>query len=202
MDISIDYPPVIIVLLRQPKRSVSDERRDDPFWEFGSFGCTGCHRKNLMNPKRSSELEGARFAFVQGGDLGFRLVHVTPPITTHALGKICEVRWSPAEMPLAYAEAPLVVDNQNRSDIPELADIAKYANRPTPVSRFASKFRTRRGPLAGVDGTEVLSVYRAYRDRGAQVATVYHAAMPYPPPLIVSDRQARYDCLRQGAECR
>jgi hypothetical protein len=63
-------PRVIVVMLRRPQLSKPHERRDDPFWEFGSFGCTGCHRRNLLNPKRSGELNGTQFAFVQGGDKG------------------------------------------------------------------------------------------------------------------------------------
>ena len=65
MGSSLNAPRVIIVLLRRPRRWESDERRDDPFLEFGSFGCTGSHRTNLMNPKRSHELVGTHFAFVQ-----------------------------------------------------------------------------------------------------------------------------------------
>jgi hypothetical protein len=99
---SLDAPRVIVVMLRVPKRTAG-ESRDDPFWEFGSFGCTGCHRHNLLNPRRSSELRGARFGFVQGGDDGLRLVHVTPPISVRSVGDICEAFWSPAEMPLTYA---------------------------------------------------------------------------------------------------
>ena len=160
---------MIVVLLRRPVMSRADERRDDPFREFGSFGCTGCHHSNLMNPKRSSELEGARFAFVQGGDWGWRLVHVTPPISVRALGDLCEAQWSPAEMPLAYRAAPLVVDNKGRSDVPGLAALTASVRRPSPVARFASAFRSRRLPLAGVDGAEVLSTYRRFREGGAQL---------------------------------
>lgn len=196
MEAPTDYPRVIVVLLRRPNRADACERRDDPFWEFGSFGCTGCHRRNLMNPKRSSELEGARFAFVQGGELGFRLVHVTPPITTRILGATCEVGWSPTEMPLAYAAAPLVLNNQGRSDIPELAAMASGVRRSTPVARFSSAFRSRRTPLAGVVGAAVAATYQDFRDRGAQVARVYHEAMPYPPRVIVTDRRSIYECRK------
>jgi len=69
----VDFPSVIIVLLRQP-RSDSKEKRSDPYWEFGSFGATGCHNRSVMNPKRIEELNGRQFAFAQGGDKGFRLV--------------------------------------------------------------------------------------------------------------------------------
>jgi hypothetical protein len=39
---------VFVVMLRRPRKN---DRRSDPFWEFGSFGCTGCHGKNLLHPK-------------------------------------------------------------------------------------------------------------------------------------------------------
>jgi hypothetical protein len=59
--------PVVLVLLRRPNRSNPREMRSDPFWEFGSFGCTGCHTTNLMNIRRADELAGVRFGFAQGG---------------------------------------------------------------------------------------------------------------------------------------
>jgi hypothetical protein len=68
---------MFLVLLRRPKSDPS-ESRDDPFWEFGSFGCTGCHAK-LLHPRKHGELTGAQLAFVQPERDGFRLVHVTPP---------------------------------------------------------------------------------------------------------------------------
>jgi hypothetical protein len=106
-------PRVIVVLLRQPSNAIT-ERRDDPFWEVGSFGCTGCHSRNLMNPKWANELSGARLAFVQGGPLGFRLVHVTSEIWMEPLGDGFEARWSPRRMPLSYRSAPLVIDKSRQ----------------------------------------------------------------------------------------
>lgn len=38
---------VIVVHLRRPKNA--SDMRDDPFWEFGSFGITGCHAHDLRN---------------------------------------------------------------------------------------------------------------------------------------------------------
>jgi hypothetical protein len=137
---SLDAPRVIVVLLRRPRRH-ANESRDDPFWEFGSFGCTGCHRGNLLNPKRSREVDGRHLAFVQGGDGGFRLVHVTPPISVRELSNVCEAVWMPAEMPLTYASAPVVVDNRGWSNVPLLAEVAHGVRRSTPVGRFASAFR-------------------------------------------------------------
>ena len=190
----MNAPRIIVVLLRRPKRNQRDERRDDPFWEVGSFGCTGCHGRNLMTPKRSHLLDGAQFAFVQGGDRGFRLVHVTPPISTNGMGPICEANWSPP-LPLTYATAPVVVDDECRSDIPLLAALTRNVRRPTPVSRFASAFRSRRLPLAGEVGAQVLAVYDRFGKTGI-VAKSYEQALPYPPPMIERDRIARYNWLR------
>jgi hypothetical protein len=66
-------PKVYIVHLRRPKsaRVEPNERRDDPFWEFGSFGCTRCHSDNLMHPKHAKELDEARLAFVKAGKTAF-----------------------------------------------------------------------------------------------------------------------------------
>lgn len=190
----LDAPRVIVVYLRRPHAAV-DERRDDPFWEFGSFGCTRCHCRNLLNPRRSSELRGSHFAFVQGGNDGCRLVYVTPPISVRSVGGISEAIWSPAEMPFTYASAPTVIDNYGRSDVPLLADMAHGVRKPTPVSRFASAFRTRRQALAGEVGAQVLSAYQKFRAGPGHVAARYEQAMPYPPPRIEHDRASRYQWL-------
>ena len=96
-------PNVFFVHLRRPNRSDPDEQRDDPFYEFGSFGCTGCHGTNLLHPRRAEKLNSVRLAFVQGGDLGSRLVLVTPAITEVKKWKNhCEAKWTPALMPFKY----------------------------------------------------------------------------------------------------
>ena len=68
-----------------------------------------------------------QWMFVQG----FRLVHVTPPITTQRLGLVSEAKWVPAEMPLTYATAPTVIANHGHSDVPLLAAYANEIRRPT-----------------------------------------------------------------------
>jgi hypothetical protein len=188
-------PKVIVVLLRQPSTAVT-ERRDDPFWEFGSFGCTGCHSRNLMNPKRAHELNGARLAFVQGGLLGFRLVHVTSEIWMEPVGSGFEARWPPGQMPLKYASAPLVIDNDYNSDIPLLAMESRGVLRSTPVARFASAFRSRRSPVAGDVGAAIIACYRRRRTP-ARVAKTYEDAMPHPPPIIERSREQRYRAIRK-----
>jgi hypothetical protein len=109
---------VVVVVLRPPRGKSADpnEMRTDPLWEFGSFGCTGCHRRNLMNPSKLAELNGARLAFAQNGPLGFKLIHLTPPVRILHHGSFGEASWSPAKMPLSYASAPTLVSNLGFSE--------------------------------------------------------------------------------------
>jgi hypothetical protein len=187
----------VVVLLRRPNRSKPDERRDDPFWEFGSFGRTGCHKKNLMNPKRTGELVGTQFAFIQGGPLGYRLVHVTPPVSFRSVSsKVSEAVWHPPGMPLTYSTAPIVIANDGASDVPLLAALADGVRRPSPVSRFASAFRSRRTPLAGVVGEEVIATYKRFR-KTADVSASYVDALPYAPALPEHQRSRRYEAVRR-----
>lgn len=189
---------VVFVMLRKPNLKKPNEMRSDPFWEFGSFGCTKCHRKNLMNPRKLSELNGIRFAFAQGGPSGFKLVHVSPPVETtyHGHGNFGEAKWKPKEMPLTYDSAPLLVNNFGVSDVEGLLEIIIDANRDTPVAKFSSKFRSRREPLPDDVGRRVIEVYKKARRGGAAVARNYAEALPYPPPKIDSDREATYLELR------
>ena len=58
---------------------------------------------------------------------------MAPPISVHPLGKLCEAQWSPAEMPLAYGAAPLIIHNAGRSDLPGLARLAEGVQPQRPV---------------------------------------------------------------------
>jgi hypothetical protein len=102
-------------------------------------------------------------------------------------------------MPLSYKTAPLVVDNKTPADVLLPADMVRYVRRPTPMSRFASAFRSCRTAVAGEIGAQILSVYQQFRRGGAEVAKDYFRAMPYEPPLIEQDRRARYELKRRGA---
>ena len=77
--------------------------RTDPLYEFGSFGLTGCHRTNLLVDHAAA---GARLAFTQGGDLGFRLVMLTPPIDVRSLATVREAFWSQADCRSATTPRP------------------------------------------------------------------------------------------------
>ena len=182
-------------MLRQPDRGDPNEMRTDPLWEFGSFGCTRCHITNLMNPNKIHELEDVRLAFAQGGDGQIRLVHVTPPIRTEHHGSFAEAIWRPIDMPLKFHCAPVLMKNDGYSDTPLILEMIENVNRPTPVSRFSSKFRSRRRSLSCELGRQIVSVYEDRRANGAKVAKCYTEALPDRPGLINSDRLGTYEWL-------
>jgi len=86
---------LFLVLLRRPRKGDRKEKRNDPFWEFGRFGITGCHKSNLMNVKRHCIRGGDRLAFAQGGATGFQLVYVAPPVWKVIHRNVMEVNWRP-----------------------------------------------------------------------------------------------------------
>ncbi len=192
---------VVIVHLRRPSRRNPREMRSDPFWEFGSFGCTGCHIRNLMNPTRIDELDGVRLAFAQGGASGFRLVMLTPPVEIVRYASRCELRWQPAQMPFRYDTAPVLIDAHASSDFPKLRNMIRSANRATWPARFSSKFRSRRTPLAANIAAELCDVYNRLRTSAppSALARGYEEAMPYSPPLVDLNRNTTYKSVLKSA---
>lgn len=193
---------VIVVHLRQPKRSDPLESRSDPFYEFGSFGCTKCHSRNLMHLKRAHELDGARFAFAQGGPLGFRLVHLSPPARVVLHRDRCELVWKPAKSPFRYAAAPLLVNADGESDFPEIVRMLRGVFRETWPARFSSSFRSRRTPLPATVAEEIVRVFDRKRAKAAPgaLATCYVDALPYPPNKPDRARKATLAVLRADAK--
>ncbi|MBZ5555579.1 MAG: hypothetical protein LAO21_22970 [Acidobacteriia bacterium] len=186
---------IIIVHLRRPNKR---DPRDDPFWEFGSFGITGCHDKNLLNPKKTKELIGVRLAFAQGGMEGTRLVLLTPPI--RSLEKIGEALWSPRTMPFRYKAAPLLVDNEGRSDFIQLKRFISDTARDSCVAQFASRFRSRRRPLESSIANELIKVYERLRKAAPRkdIARNYVDALPgNHKPLSIREREEKYEDLRE-----
>jgi len=188
---------IVMVHLRQPRRGNPNEMRSDPFFEFGSFGCTNCHSSNLMHPKRIDELEGVRLAFAQGGPMGFRLVLLSPPVRVVRHKKCCELRWTPVEMPFRYKESPLLIDNDGESDFEEIPRWLYQVNRPTWLGRFSSKFRSRRTPLPNELAAELCSEYHRKRTTAptTSFATSYEHSMPIPPNLVDRNRKQTYEAL-------
>jgi hypothetical protein len=194
--------PVYIVHLRRPNMADPDERRSDPFYEYGSFGCTGCHSSNLLHPRHAAQLEGARIAFAQGGRLGTRLVFLTPPITIRQWADRCEVRWKAGCMPFRYECAPILVSSAEASDFPKLARLAQQTACLTPEAGFASLFRSRAKPLDPVLAIEVIVQYERLQKSAPRTAfcSSYAEALPYKPPCIDMERGKTY--RRQIARLR
>lgn len=164
---------VIIVHLRRP--DVGD-KRTDPLYEFGSFGLTGCHRKNLL---ADGDAAGARLAFAQGGDLGFRLVMLTPAVDVRQLATVREAFWSPGDMPLRYDTAPILIDNDGSSDVEGMRELLADVNRTTWEAKFSSSFRTRKQPLDPALAADLVRAWDSAFDRGAERAEAYWEALPY-----------------------
>lgn len=185
-------PSVILVYLRQPDNSNPNESRDDPYWEFGSFGCTGCHSHNLMSLKKLEELRGCRLAFVQGGRGEIRLVYLTPRVDIRYHLHRGEVVWQPPEMPFTFKSAPILVNNECQSDVPSVFDLLDNVHRSTPCGKFASKFRSRRKPLPAYVAQELTNVCQQFSNSKAPRAKSYVEALPYAPPKIDRERRKSY----------
>lgn len=197
-------PQVIVVMLRQPRMHQPTEMRSDPFWEYGSFGLTGCHQRNLMHPKKAHLLEGARLAFVQGGEGGQRLVYLTPPVHAIPYSDRTEVKWETGEMPFRYTDAPIVLNSDGFSDVTGLIEMIADCKRHSWMGRFASKFRTRREPLPEPVAQAMVEAYEAMRSKaGSKVlARRYEEALPVKPPKVDRARRKTYTGLLVQARFR
>ena len=195
---------VFVAMLRQPRRNDS---RDDPFWEFGSFGCTGCHGNNLLHPARCQIADGDRLAFVQGGWRGARLLLVTPAVSrlVHDHGgkpHRIEVRWDQTAKPFRYGKAPglLATDLPGQSQLfPILARFIAGAKRPTVDAKLASRFRARAKPLEAEIAAEVVAGFESAVACATTTDFIesYEQAFPWiNPAAIVQDRQRRFSELQ------
>jgi hypothetical protein len=183
-------PSVFFVYLRRPR---PNDLRTDPLYEFGSFGCTKCHCKNLFHPRHAGDLEGAQLAFVQGGDEGSRLVFLTPPITVKVWADNCEACWTPPEMPFKYCEAPVLVANNGTSDFRGVKQFARGTDCPSLESGLSSRLRSRSHPLSPEMARQLVSAYEQHREEKGPtaIAATYDEALPYVTK-IDRNRQATY----------
>jgi hypothetical protein len=197
---------IIVVHLRRPKSKGADpeEMRSDPFWEFGSFGITGCHSNNLMHPRNVERLQGVRLAFAQGGNEGMRLVHLTPPIRVIQHRDRLEATWSPSKMPFCYHHAPTLARKLGEGDFPKLEEELRSVRRSTEQAKFSSRFRSSGTPLGPSVAEEVISIYSAFRSKSkkSEIASSYTDALPSPPPLIDRDREKTYSRLLKEARSK
>jgi hypothetical protein len=188
---------VVIVHLRRPNLRKTDEMRSDPFYEFGSFGCTGCHDKNLMNPKKIKELYGARLAFAQGGPEGFKLIQLTPPIKSVKYKNCCELKWEPnGARFFKYQNAPLLINNEGDTNFPSLKRMLQnpLVDRKTWAGKFSSKFRSSRQWLPDGVALELSGKYSLlFKDAPKEhFASDYTETMHKRPPKKDSDRAKTY----------
>jgi hypothetical protein len=188
---------VVIVHLRRPR---TDDPRTDPFWEFGSFGLTGCHDTNLLSIRNANGLAGKRLAFAQGGKCGTRLVLLTPPVEIRAHSHKFEVKWnqSTAGMPFRYDRAPILVQNDPkagyRSTFPKTAERYTLGKRP-PEGQFASYFRSRTTSLEQIFSEEIIRIYEHLRKKAnptEDIAIRYSDALPTAPNTPESNRGSSY----------
>jgi hypothetical protein len=199
---------IIVVYLRPPDPTDKRETRPDPFYEFGSFGCTGCKSTKLMNPKKTNELEGHRLAFAQGSKRhGTRLIQLTPPCRVTRYRDLCELEWEP-EPYFRYDSAPLLVAPgstmvDGRSDFPTLLahlSSPRWKGRTWPL-RFMSAFRSTRSPLPDTVADEMIRVYQSRRANASPdaFARSYLDTLPYPPNIPDTKRNATLASLRAKA---
>jgi hypothetical protein len=196
---------LFIVMLRRPRRN---DPRTDPFWEFGSFGCTGCHANNLLHPKNCQIANGDKLAFVQGGHLGSRLLLVTPPVTRvdhtggGAKGRV-ELRWDSSRKPFCYDRAPSLFESPGPGRpglFPRLAVVLSQTNRSTADAKLASRFRARSSPLEPELAEELETGFNATvkTAKPSDFVTKYAQALPWCDcPTPASERRKDYRaCLK------
>lgn len=189
-------PKLFFVHLRRPVSASKNEneRRDDPFYEFGSFGCTGCHKSNLLHQHNAEKLVGARLAFVQGGSCGSRLVLLTPPITVMECQDRCVAIWVPIKKPFKYSHAPILASNDGRSDFLKIKKFALKARGTTIEGKLTSRLRTRAKELPLDLANHVIEIYERMRAaaKPSAFASKYYETLPYLPPCPDENRRATY----------
>jgi hypothetical protein len=165
---------VYFVYLRRPRGL--DDRRNDPFWEFGSFGKTGCHDKHLLHPQNSRIRDGDQLAFLQGGDAEIRVVGLTPALKVAGTEARIELKWNKAYRPLPFPLAPLLINNQGGSAFPAVYSALKLdeTNRSTFCGRAASGLRSRSTEVSHDLAQEIIVWFSA---PGLQKITIYPQAI-------------------------
>lgn len=142
------------LFLRRPQ-SLND-MRSDPFWEFGSFGVTGCHRKNLLHPIRTPLREGDRLVFLQGGKQEIRVIGLTPPIKVLGDTERINLRWDQTYQPVPYAAAPILINNQGYTDFPAVLELLANTQRSTYCGKAGSRLRSRTSPIESELADQIL----------------------------------------------
>jgi len=194
---------IVLVHLRRPQDD--EDARNDPYWEFGSFGITGCHKDNLLHPDGVDNLQGVRLGFAQGGPEGFKLIFLTPPISILKHKRCSETKWQPPSMPLKYSGALLLVANNGKM-IAGMREVLVGVDRSTDEAKFSSRFRSRKSPLnkdfpdlAKQIAVQFDSLYARAKKEG-KLAKTYEEALPWTIPTPNRDRESTYQQKLDKAE--
>jgi len=156
-----------------------------------------------MHPKNCQIRNGDRLAFVQGGQLGARLVLITPPVKRfdHAGGSPkgrVELRWDSAQKPFRYDRAPALFASPRPGTpdlLPRLIGTIANTNRSSFDAKLASRFRARTSPL---DHDMARELEAGFNDalktaEPADFASHYADALPWcDGPTPASERQRDY----------
>ena len=150
-----------------------------------------------MHPKNMNGLAGTRLAFAQGGEDGFRLVFLTPPVEVRPQGRYVEAKWMPRKMPFKYSKAPLLINEEGESAFPLIRSFIAGVNCPTWQRKFSSKFRSRKTPLDTDLSAEIIQGFEQKYDpqQTDLFASNYVDALPYLPPQIDQTRKETYQYL-------
>jgi hypothetical protein len=136
----------------------------------------------------------------KGGDLGFRLVMLTPPVDVRQLAHMREAFWSPAAMPFCYDTAPVLIDNDGSSDVDGMRELLTSVNRNTWREKFSSSFRTRKQPVDAALAGSVVRAWERAVERGAECAEVYWEALPHwDEDFVDRDRPSTHRKLLKAA---
>jgi hypothetical protein len=148
-----------VAFLRKP-RGLGD-KREDPMWEFGAFGLTGCHSHNLLNPNNCVLADGARILFIQGGRGELRAVGLTPPIRVVIREVVppCYIQWDKNYRPIPFDLAPILIDNKGNTHFPAMQEFLQDVNRSTLVAKAASKLRSRTASLDGMFSQQIINLF-------------------------------------------
>lgn len=186
---------VFVVMLRRPRKNDPRDMRSDPFWEFGSFGVTGCHSKNLLHPKNIKNLENNRLAFFQGSKESIKLLLITPTVKIEEYSCGCEVLWKNIRLPFCFGSAPIVINNSGYTDFPKIKEMISVINRNTWMGRVASAFRSRKKELSDDVAEELLNNYFKFVDL-LPVSNDYLRILPYRPGCVDKERRKTYELFK------
>jgi hypothetical protein len=175
---------VFVVYLRQPK-SLKD-MRDDPFWEKGSFGRTGCHSKNLLSRRCRIKPGHDSVLFAQGGPGCIRAMalveveKISPFLKSGEPGdEGRELRWDPKLGilgPFVFESAPLLIDSAGRTAFKVFKrEHLALTDGKGWLASTASRFRARAEPISPDATSEVVRVMSTWRGKPA---LNFHEALP------------------------